>query len=74
MADVPAGSSLCGCLERELQAAVEGEVRFDTGSRALYARDASNYGQMPIGVVLPRTATDAESTMAACRLGRCTSG
>src|SRR4051812_5510155 len=45
-------------LEAELKARVSGEVRFDTGSRALYATDASNYRQVPIGVVLPRTDED----------------
>ena len=45
-------------LERDLKSAVDGEVRFDTASRALYVSDASNYRQVPIGVVLPRT-TDA---------------
>ena len=34
---------------------VSGEVRFDAGSRALYATDGSNYRQVPIGVVVPRT-------------------
>jgi hypothetical protein len=36
-------------LERDLRAAVRGEVRFDDGSRALYTNDASNYRQVPIG-------------------------
>jgi hypothetical protein len=34
-------------LEHALRAAVRGEVRFDDGSRALYATDASNYRQVP---------------------------
>jgi FAD/FMN-containing dehydrogenase/Fe-S oxidoreductase len=42
-------------------------VRFDTGSRALYATDASNYRQLPIGVVFPRDAADVEAALAACR-------
>ena len=37
---------------------VAGEVRFDRGSRALYATDASNYRQVPIGLVVPRDADD----------------
>ena len=37
-------------LERELRAAIQGEVRFDAGTRALYATDGSNYRQVPIGV------------------------
>jgi FAD/FMN-containing dehydrogenase/Fe-S oxidoreductase len=42
-------------------------VRFDLGSRALYAADASNYRQLPIGVVFPRHAADVEAALAACR-------
>ena len=41
-------------LARELRRNIEGEVRFDDGSRALYATDASNYRQVPIGVIVPR--------------------
>jgi FAD/FMN-containing dehydrogenase/Fe-S oxidoreductase len=54
-------------LERLLRQAVRGEVRFDDGSRALYATDASNYRQVPIGLVIPRDAGDVEATVAACR-------
>ncbi len=54
-------------LERDLRAAVRGEVRFDEGSRALYTSDASNYRQVPIGVVLPRDAGDVVETVAICR-------
>lgn len=42
-------------------------VRFDLGSRALYAADGSNYRQLPIGVVFPRDAADVEAALAACR-------
>jgi FAD/FMN-containing dehydrogenase/Fe-S oxidoreductase len=55
--------SLAADLERE----VEGEVRFDAGSRALYASDLSIYRQVPIGVVIPRTNRDVIATVAACR-------
>ena len=54
-------------LEHALKRAIEGEVRFDDGSRALYATDASNYRQVPIGVVVPRTIDDVVRTVAACR-------
>jgi FAD/FMN-containing dehydrogenase/Fe-S oxidoreductase len=54
-------------LERELQNSVEGEVRFDAGSRALYSTDGSNYRQVPIGVVVPKSKQDVERTVAACR-------
>ncbi len=50
-----------------LRATVQGEVRFGDGDRALYATDASNYRQLPIGVVLPRTVGDVVATVAACR-------
>ena len=54
-------------LERALKAAVRGEVRFDRGSRALYASDASNYRQIPIGVVTPRDADDVAAAVSVCR-------
>ena len=54
-------------LEALLRSTVRGEVRFDTASRALYATDASNYRQVPIGLVVPLDAADVEATIAACR-------
>ncbi|MGE5523818.1 MAG: FAD-binding and (Fe-S)-binding domain-containing protein [Rhodospirillaceae bacterium] len=54
-------------LAAELRTVVQGEVRFDPGSRALYATDASNYRQVPIGVVLPRSVDDVIKTVAVCR-------
>jgi FAD/FMN-containing dehydrogenase/Fe-S oxidoreductase len=53
-------------LEHELKRTVRGEVRFDTGSRALYASDASNYRQIPIGLVVPRDSSDVVAAVAAC--------
>jgi len=54
-------------LAGELRKTVRGEVRFDDGSRALYSTDASNYRQIPLGVVIPRDADDVVATVAACR-------
>jgi FAD/FMN-containing dehydrogenase/Fe-S oxidoreductase len=54
-------------LERDLRAKVRGEVRFDEGSRALYTTDASNYRQVPIGVVIPKDADDVIAAVAVCR-------
>ena len=45
-------------LQRELEAAIDGEVRFDRVSRALYSTDASVYQIEPLGVVIPRSAED----------------
>ncbi|HET8888923.1 MAG TPA: FAD-linked oxidase C-terminal domain-containing protein [Candidatus Angelobacter sp.] len=47
--------------------AITGEVRFDDGTRALYAVDGSNYRQVPIGVVIPRTIEDVIQTVALAR-------
>ncbi len=55
-------------LEAELRTRVCGEVRFDNGSRALYATDGSNYRQVPIGVVVPQDINDVIETVAACHL------
>src|SRR5205809_5286069 len=54
-------------LASELRRRVRGEVRFDDGSRALYATDASNYRQVPIGVVVPLDEDDVVAAVAACR-------
>ena len=41
-------------------------MRFDTQSKALYATDASNYRQVPIGVVIPKTLEDVVATHRVC--------
>jgi FAD/FMN-containing dehydrogenase/Fe-S oxidoreductase len=56
-------ASLAGALRAEIR----GEVRFDRGTRALYATDGSNYRQVPIGVVLPRNSDDVLAAVALCR-------
>ena len=45
-------------LELELKSQIEGEVRFDAVSRALYSTDASVYQIPPLGVVLPKSRDD----------------
>ena len=54
-------------LADELSAGIDGEVRFDAGSRATYSTDSSNYRQVPVGVVVPRSIDDVIATVAACR-------
>ncbi|MDE3179059.1 MAG: FAD-binding oxidoreductase [Acidobacteriota bacterium] len=54
-------------LEEKLREKVRGEVRFDAGSRALYATDASNYRQPPLGVVIPLDVEDIVQTVAVAR-------
>ncbi|MCE0764524.1 hypothetical protein LWC35_16635 [Pseudonocardia kujensis] len=53
-------------LEQHLRRHVTGEVRFDTASLAMYSGDASNFRQVPVGVVVPRTLDDVVATMCAC--------
>jgi FAD/FMN-containing dehydrogenase/Fe-S oxidoreductase len=54
-------------LEQDLRDQVDGEVRFDAGTRGAYSTDASNFRQVPIGVVLPRTVDAASRAVAICR-------
>ncbi|HEY2550608.1 MAG TPA: FAD-linked oxidase C-terminal domain-containing protein [Streptosporangiaceae bacterium] len=54
-------------LERDLRARVDGEVRFDPGSRGAYSTDASNYRQVPYGVVIPRTVEAGAAAVGVCR-------
>lgn len=54
-------------LEADLHRHVRGEVRFDPGTKALYASDASNYRQVPLAVVVPADVDDLLETVAACR-------
>jgi FAD/FMN-containing dehydrogenase/Fe-S oxidoreductase len=53
---------LLAALERR----VEGDVRFDSYTRTLYATDASAYEQLPIGVVSPVSTDDVAAVMRYC--------
>ncbi len=54
-------------LSAALRRAIEGEVRFTPGDRALYSYDASIFRQPPIGVVIPRTEDDVVQALRVCR-------
>src|ERR1700685_2506029 len=54
-------------LESKLRATIEGEARFDVGTRAAYATDASNYRQVPVGVVIPRHEGDVVAALSIAR-------
>jgi FAD/FMN-containing dehydrogenase len=60
-------AGLAEALRREIRCGSSDDVRFDQGSRALYATDASNYRQVPIGVVLPHNADDVLAAISVCR-------
>lgn len=64
---VELGQALLDTPEADLRTAVRGEVRFDAGSKALYASDASNYRQVPLGVVVPADADDIVAALGVCR-------
>ena len=53
-------------LAEELRASLDGEVRFDAVSRALYSTDASVYQQKPLGVVVPRSIEDLVRAAGVC--------
>jgi len=54
-------------LETHLRNIIEGEVRFDAGTLAAYATDASNYRQVPVGVVIPRHEGDVIAALSLAR-------
>ena len=54
-------------LAEALRRRIQGEVRFDAGSRAVYATDLSIYRQPPVGVVIPRSIEDVLITLEECR-------
>jgi FAD/FMN-containing dehydrogenase/Fe-S oxidoreductase len=54
-------------LRADLLRTVDGPVRFDAASRAMWSADASNYRRVPIGVVAPRDVADVEAAVAVCR-------
>jgi len=58
-------------LRRDLESALEGEVRFDTISRALYSTDASVYQIEPLGVVVAKSREDVVRTVTICARHRC---
>ena len=58
-------------LLRDLKAHLQGEVRFDALSRALYSTDASIYQIHPRGVVVPRSRDDVVGAMRTARAHGC---
>ncbi|WP_226043103.1 FAD-binding and (Fe-S)-binding domain-containing protein [Natrinema sp. DC36] len=49
-----------------LRERIDGDVRFDTYTRQLYATDASAYEETPIGVVFPTSTEDVASVVSYC--------
>ena len=53
-------------LVKELEGLIEGEIRFDSYTRHLYATDASIYEVTPIGVVFPKSTKDVAAVISYC--------
>ncbi len=53
-------------LVADLRERIDGDVRFDSYTRELYATDASAYEQTPIGVVFPKSTDDVAAVMRYC--------
>ncbi len=53
-------------LRQQLEAQIEGDVRFDAVYRGMHATDASVYQIMPLGVVMPKTRQDVVRTVQLC--------
>jgi len=58
-------------LREELERTLEGEVRFDPITRALYSTDASVYQIRPLGVVIPKHREDVVRVVEICHRHRC---
>jgi FAD/FMN-containing dehydrogenase/Fe-S oxidoreductase len=58
-------------LRRELESCIEGEVRFDAVTRALYSTDASVYQIEPLGAVVVKTREDLIKVVQVCARFRC---
>lgn len=54
-------------LRTQLESQTNADVRFDAATRAVYASEASNYRQLPIGVVVPKSIEDIVVAMRLCR-------
>jgi FAD/FMN-containing dehydrogenase/Fe-S oxidoreductase len=58
-------------LQKELERQIQGEVRFDTITRALYSTDASVYLIRPLGVAIPKSREDVIRIVQICARMRC---
>jgi FAD/FMN-containing dehydrogenase/Fe-S oxidoreductase len=60
-------SEAAGALHADLERALGASVDFSAQAKALYATDASNYRQVPIGLVYPRSRDQAVEAVRICR-------
>ncbi len=62
-----ASNEIAGKLAQRLRQETQGEVLFSAAERGRYATDASIYQVMPVGVFVPRTATEVKTALDICR-------
>ena len=62
-----ASNEVAGRLASRLARETRGEVLFSPADRGRYATDASIYQVMPVGVFIPRDATDVKTALDICR-------
>ena len=62
-----ASNEVAGRLAARLASETQGEVLFSAADRGRYATDASIYQVMPVGVFVPRSASDVRSALDICR-------
>lgn len=60
---VEQNTNLCDQIQEDLLGLLEGEVRCDSGTRALYATDASLHQIQPLAVVFPRGTEDVKKVV-----------
>ena len=60
---VEQNTNLCDQIQEDLLGLLEGEVRCDTGTRALFATDASLHQILPLAVVFPRGTEDVKKVV-----------
>jgi FAD/FMN-containing dehydrogenase len=60
-------NEVAGLLAKRLRSDTRGEVLFSAADRGRYATDASIYQAMPLGVFVPRDASDVRVALDICR-------
>jgi len=55
-------------LYQDLRQQIQGEADFTPAGVAMFTSDASNYRQVPLGVVFPKTEADIKLTISACKV------
>jgi len=66
-ASIPTTQDKLQSLESKLAEQLDGYIDFSPAGRAMFTSDASNYRQIPLGVVFPKNASDIKTTVSLCK-------